>query len=163
MKKNDIVSGGRMWRRPAWVLVIALAASLAGCGGEGMPNLGSSYPVKGKVTLADGNPVPKVSVVFKGPVTGSAITESDGTFAFKGDKAGLPAGDYKVRLEVVESKGSLKNQVLPFPKQYSDEDTSGLTASVKADGPNDFDFKLTKGDAAAKDSPGGARGPAKGH
>jgi hypothetical protein len=163
MKQNDIASGGRMWRRPAWVLVIALAASPAGCGGEGTRNLGSLYPVKGKVTLPDGNPLPKVNVVFSGPATGSVITESDGTFAFKGDKSGLPAGDYKVRLEVVESKGSLKNQVLPFPKQYSDEDASGLTASVKADGPNDFDFKLTKGDAEAKDSPGGARGPAKGH
>jgi hypothetical protein len=102
MKKNDIVSGGRMWRRPAWVLVIALAASPAGCGdGNNYPSLGSSYPVKGKVTLPDGNPLPKVSVVFKGPVT--------------------------------------------------------------ADGPNDFDFKLTQADAAAKDSPGGTRGPAKGH
>jgi len=138
-------------RRSAWSLVAALAAALAGCG-DGTPNLGSSYPVKGKVTLPDGKPLPQVKVVFSGPVTGGATTESDGTFAFKGDNAGLPAGDYKVRLEIVESKGTLKNPVLPFPGKYLDEDASGLTASVKPDGPNDFDFKLNKDEPKAKGS-----------
>ena len=130
-------------RRSAWSLVAAPAATAAGCGG-GAPNLGSSYPVKGKVTLPDGKPLPQVKVVFSGPVTGSATTESDGTFAFKGDTAGLPAGEYKVRLEILESKGTLKRPVQQFPDRYADEDGSGLTASVKPDGPNDFDFKLTK-------------------
>jgi hypothetical protein len=97
-------------------------------------------------------------VVFAGPVTGSATTESDGTFAFKGDNAGLPAGEYKVRLEVAEAKGSPKRPALPFPSKYLDEDTSDLTAVVKSDGPNDFDFKLTKGDAQGRPAARGGRG-----
>src|SRR5262245_8872088 len=123
-------------RRSAWSLVAALAAALAGCG-DGTPNLGSSYPVKGKVTLPDGKPLPHVKVVFSGPVTSGATSESDGTFEFKGDKAGLPAGEYKVRLEIVESKGTVRSPVRQFPDKYLDEDASGLTASVKSDGPND--------------------------
>jgi hypothetical protein len=136
-------------RWSAGALIVASAAALVGCGG-GRPNVGATYPVKGKVTLPDGKPPPKVNVVFSGPVTASATTESDGTFAFKGDNAGLPAGDYKVRLEVAESKGSTKRPVLPFPGKYLDEDTSGLSASVKPEGPNDFDFKLSKDEAKVK-------------
>jgi hypothetical protein len=93
--------------------------------------------------------LPKVRVVFAGPVTNSAVTEDDGTFALP-ESSGLPAGDYKVRLEITEAKGSAKRAVLPFPGRYSDEDGSGLTATVKPDGPNDFDFKLTKDEAKAK-------------
>lgn len=148
--------------RPAWVLPALVAAALAGCGGDGIPNVGRSYPVKGKVTLPDGKPLPQVKVVFAGPVTGNAVTEGDGTFAFKGDDAGLPAGDYKVRLEITDSssKGSLKRPVLPFPQKYFDEDASGLTATVKPDGPNDFDFKLTRGDSEAH-GPRSGSGPAR--
>ena len=121
-------------------------------------NLGSAYPVKGKVTLPDGKAPPKVNVIFSGPVTGSVTTESDGTFAFKGDNAGLPAGEYKVRLEIAEAKGSPKHPTLPFPGKYLDEDTSGLTAVVKADGPHDFEFKLTKDDAQGRTSARSGRG-----
>ena len=59
-----------------------------------------------QVTLPDGKPLPKVSVVFTGPVTNSAVTESDGTFALP-ENSGLPAGDYRVHFEITESKGSL--------------------------------------------------------
>ena len=86
-----------------------------------------------------------MKVVFSGPVTGGATTESDGTFAFKGDNAGLPAGEYKVRLEILESKGTLKKAGSSRSRTSTwTRMRSGLTASVKPDGPNDFDFKLTK-------------------
>jgi Carboxypeptidase regulatory-like domain len=138
-------------RRTAWALAAVLTASLPGCGGgEKIPNVGSSYPVKGKVTLPDGKPLANTKVIFQGPVSNNTITESDGTFAITGEGAGLPAGEYKVRLEIVESKGSLKRPVLPFPGKYLDEDTSDLTAVVKPDGPNDFDFKLSKDEAKVK-------------
>ena len=136
---------GRL-RRSAWALSTALAALLAGCGGERIPDVGSLYPVKGKVSLPDGKPLPRVKVLFFGPVTSNVITESDGTFAFKDEGTGLPAGDYKVSLQVADSKGSLKRPALPFPTRYLDEDTSDLKATVKPEGPNDFDFKLTKGE-----------------
>ena len=148
-------------RRSAWALSTALAALVAGCGGEKIPNVGSLYPVKGKVTLPDGKPLPNVKVLFSGPVTSNANTESDGTFALKDEGTGLPAGDYKVSLQVAESKGAPKRPTLPFPPRYLDEDTSDLAATVKAEGPNDFDFKLTKGDGKLPEVPRSGKGPAK--
>lgn len=148
----------------SWAVLSSLAALVSGCGdGNNAPALGASYPVKGKVTLPDGKPLPAAKVIFSGPATGGATTESDGTFAFKGDNGGLPAGDYKVRLEVAESKGSPKKAALPFPGKYLDEDTSNLTAKVTASGPNDFDFKLTKGDAVSDQPRATGSGPAKVH
>jgi hypothetical protein len=161
MIPNNPESGrGRRWT--ALALTVATAVLMAGCGDRNYPALGTLYPVKGRVLLPEGKPLPAVKVIFSGPMTNSAITESDGTFAFKGDRSGLAAGDYKIRLEITESKGTLKHQVLVFPSHYSDEDSSGLTASVKPDGPNDFEFQLTKGDAAAQGSPKSGRGPSKG-
>jgi Carboxypeptidase regulatory-like domain len=139
---------GRLLRSSS-ALVALLAACLVGCGERSNPSVGTTYPLKGKVMLPDGKPLPKVRVVFTGPVSNSAVTESDGTFALP-ENSGLPAGDYKVHLEITESKGSNKKAVLPFPGRYSDEDASGLNATVKPDGPNDFDFKLTQGEAKAK-------------
>jgi hypothetical protein len=146
--------------RPTWTtlaLMAAIAAVLAGCGdGNNYPSLGSNYPVKGKVTLADGTAPPPVTVIFSGPVTSRVTTESDGTFAFKGDNPGLPAGDYQIRLEAADPKGSLKKSVSPVPQKYHDEDTSGLTAKVTSEGPNDFELKLSK---AGQDAvPGSGRG-----
>ena len=56
----------RLLRRTARALTVALVASLAGCGGDGRPNVGAAYPVKGKVTLADGKAPPGRKVVFSG-------------------------------------------------------------------------------------------------
>jgi hypothetical protein len=150
-------------RCAAGMTAVCLAAWLAGCGGPSAAS-GPFYPVKGKVTLPDGKPLAGVKVVFRGPVVAGAATESDGSFTIKsGDKDGLPEGDYSVRLEVLETKGSVKKAVLPFPGKYLDEDSSGLKAKVTAAGPNDFDFKLTKDDAATGRPGGQGRGPAKVH
>jgi hypothetical protein len=64
----------------------------------------------------------------------------------------LPEGEYRVRLDVDESKlptvkgaPSKQQGSLPFPEIYADEDTSQLTATVKPDQTsNSFEFKLTK-------------------
>jgi hypothetical protein len=157
---NDRMAG-RVPRCAAWTAVVSLAMMLAGCGGKS-PASGPVYAVKGKVTLADGKPLAGVNVVFLGPVLAGAPTQSDGSFTIKsGDKDGLPEGDYSVRLEVLETKGSTKRAVLPFPGKYLDEDSSDLKAKVTAAGPNDFDFKLTKDDAATRRPGGQGSGPAK--
>jgi hypothetical protein len=133
----------RLSRWSVGALIVFSAAALAGCG-EGRPNVGATYPVKGKVTLPDGKPLARTRVIFEGPVSNESVTETDGSFTIAG--GGLPAGDYKVRLQVVESQGSPKHPVLPFPDKYLDEDRSDLRAVVKPEGPNELDFKLTKGD-----------------
>jgi hypothetical protein len=145
----------------AGAFTVCLAASVVGCGGAAA-NLGAALPVKGRVTLPDGKTMPDLRVVFSGPTNDWAITASDGTFAFTGQKAGLPAGDYKVHLEIASTTKASQKATLPFPSRYLDEDFSGLTAKVTADGPNDFDFKLTKDDASADRSRGPGAGRVKG-
>jgi predicted small secreted protein len=158
MSWNDLAMDGPARRRAAWAVVAVMAALLAGCGdGNTIRNLGSFYPVQGKVTLPDGKPLAATTVIFVGPVTSAAKTESDGTFTFKGTQDGLPAGDYKVRLEVIESKGTAKNPIVPFPNKYLDEDSSDLTATVKPVESNSFDLKLTPGNDAAGKSAGDRR------
>jgi hypothetical protein len=137
----------------AGALTVCLAASAVGCGG-GASNLGPVYPVKGRVTLPDGKTIPGLRVIFSGPTNDSVLTESDGTFAFTGQKAGLPAGDYKVSLEIAQTTKATTKATLPFHSRYIDEDFSGLTAKVTAAGPNDFDFKLTKDGASTDRSRG---------
>ena len=72
----------------------------------------------------------------------------DGGFELKqGDRVGAPAGNYKVRIEINESslpKRPGKSSNLPFSAKYRDEDSSKLTATVKAEPENPFEFKLTK-------------------
>jgi hypothetical protein len=129
-----------------------LAAGLSGCGNP--IDRMTFFPVDGKVVLADGKPLTAGNVVFVGTettLTNAAKLGSDGTFAFKSTKDGLPPGDYSVRIEVDESetgpsKGKSprrKGGMLPFPEKYLDEDTSELKATVKP-GENHFNFELKK-------------------
>ncbi len=127
------------------------------------------YPVKGKVVL-NGKPMKGGTIIFeyvgegsdalKGPpgqpfrVTGKINTE--GTFnlvAYTGSE-GMPAGNYKVGILAVQgrSESNLFDRKLVIEKkarsgvssnQYADPKTSGLTAQVSKDKPNEpvFDLK----------------------
>ncbi len=92
--------------------MLLILLTWVGCG-ESNPLGGQTfYPVKGRVLLADGKPLTSGQVVFvatKSTITSTANIESDGGFAFKaaaGD--GLPAGDYKVRIEAGSSGPAVK-------------------------------------------------------
>jgi hypothetical protein len=145
-----------VFRRAGLVLTVAALIGLAGCESNPVVSL-TLYPVKGRVLLPDGKPLSTGRIVFVGGksaiTSGPAAIESDGTFVVKGSSGdGLPEGDYRVRLEVDESKlppsggdPAKRNATLPFPPKYSDEDLSDLTATVKPDASgNSFEFKLTK-------------------
>jgi hypothetical protein len=61
---------------------------------------------------------------------------------------GAPAGDFKVRIEpedkslIATSRSSASAKKLPFPAKYLDEDSSGLTATIKPE-PNQLEpFRL---------------------
>ena len=67
-----------------------------------------TYPVKGKVLLADGKPLTGGRVVFMLPEKGLEFEgpiESDGSFSIKGSQGeGTPEGTYKVRIEPDSTK-----------------------------------------------------------
>jgi hypothetical protein len=147
MSLNDLSTWKSSCRIAVWLLSTVIAVSLAGCG-ESNPLSGIKvYPVKGKVSLADGKPLAAGKIVFaatKSTITSSANIEGDGSFTFKGASGnGLPEGEYKVRLET-DGATKVKKGTAPFPSKFLDEDSSGLSATVKPDETsNDFDFKLT--------------------
>jgi hypothetical protein len=130
-----------------------LAGSLAGCG-SGEPF--SYVPVSGKVTYADGTPIPaKLKLIFIAvnpptadagtvPKPGAAITNSDGTFDAVtshtyGD--GLIPGKHKVVLTVSTGRGGESTTDL-FGPEYSDPnktpievDTANLPMEIKVKKP----------------------------
>ncbi len=131
-------------------LVVAVGIAVAGCGQNSFRS-GPDYPVKGKVLLADGKPLRSGRVVFVSSETALSYVGpigDDGGFELKqGDRAGAPAGSYKVRVEIDETsltKGSGKSPNLLFPAMYRDEDASKLTATVEAFTENALEFKLSK-------------------
>ncbi len=122
-----------------------MAVAMVGCGEANPLASATLYPVKGKVTLPDGKPLTAGKVIFVGTkttVTNTAPLGSDGTFT-RDAKEGLPEGEYKVHIEVGDTGPAKKRANLAFAAKYLDEDGSGWTATVKPEGPNDFDFKLT--------------------
>jgi hypothetical protein len=141
--------------RAARVLSGVIFVVMTGCGQTNPLSGEKLYPVKGKVVLDDGKPLTTGSTIFVGissNISVSAPIGSDGTFEFTGTTPGLPAGEYRVAIDIegrqrTVAKGSKARpkENLPFPARYLDEDASKLTATVKADSSsNDFSFKLNK-------------------
>lgn len=115
------------------------------------------FPTSGIVEL-DGTPVEGATVIFftvredKGnkPYNAVGMTDSTGRFSLKtfrpGD--GAVAGIHTVMIE--KTSGGLKTSrevatskvVSHLPSRYARQETSGLTAEVTEQGPNDFTFRL---------------------
>jgi hypothetical protein len=99
------------------------------------------YEVKGKVVFADGKPLSGgfISFVPKGdlPITPSAVIGADGTFSLVtgGSGEGAPPGEYKVRIESPRfQRSDPKSRTRPLiPPKYTDEDSSGLVITVRAE------------------------------
>jgi hypothetical protein len=132
--------------RAGWLvgLTVILWLGQAGCGkSDSLPSL-QVYEVKGKVLLPDGKPLSGGWIYFvsKGdlPVTPSGQISSDGTFSLVtgGSGEGAPAGDYKIRVEAPQLPTGPKAKKPAFPFKYTDEDSSGLVLTVRAE-PNHLD------------------------
>lgn len=148
---------------PAWLAVAAIAVIASpGCSGEkkGDPN---GRPVSGKVTY-NGSPVEGASVTFSSPTASAfAITDAEGKYKLTtagGDKVSL--GQYQVSIVKKDAPAppaaatDSASYVPPdpnapppappkdlLPAKYALPTTSQLTATVTADGKNEFDFPLT--------------------
>jgi hypothetical protein len=119
----------------------AVLATLAGCGrSDSLPSY-QVYEVKGRVLLADGKPLGGgwISFVPKGdlPVTPSGEIGPDGTFSLVtgGSGDGAPPGEYKVRVEApqLQQPASRSRKKPVVPTKYTDEDSSGLVITVRAE------------------------------
>jgi hypothetical protein len=106
------------------------------------------YPVSGRVTLDDGQPLTKGLVVFEQqtgekPVTARGDLQADGSFQLgtrrPGD--GAPRGKYRVLISPIIDVENPRDP--PFDKRYTAFDTSGLTFEVQA-GTNDIPIRLDR-------------------
>jgi hypothetical protein len=128
--------------RLTWRLGSLFAAAwlgLAGCQkADSLPSL-KVYEVEGKVLLADGKPLTNGWVYFvpKGDltITPSGQIGSDGAFSLitGGSGEGAPPGEYKVRIEAPQIQFAPNRKRPPFPFKYTDEDSSGLVITVRAE------------------------------
>lgn len=150
LDERSIRTDGRL-HRFAWAGLL-LCIGAAGCGDNAGDTKTTVYPVTGKVILPDGKPLESGRIVFVSQ-NGKNATGTIGTgggyklnSGISGE--GAPPGEYKVRLEADESKFKQLPKTarpglnLPFPAKYTDEDSSQLTATVKAEPENKIDFKL---------------------
>jgi len=116
-----------------------------------------TIPATGRVTL-DGQAVSQATVIFWNdsvPTSPSALTSDDGSFHLRTYvvKDGAPAGTYAVSIDkTTENQPPPKDPEAPpppveithhLPKRYRDTKTSGLTAEVTEQGPNEFVFELS--------------------
>ena len=119
---------------------VLILAALVGCSDE----YGTSEPtfaVTGKVVLADGKPLTAGRVTFvakdglKPPASGEVAADGRFTLTTRAPNDGAIPGDYKVRVEPAAAGagvGKARPRGLRFPVKYVDEDSSGLTVTVKA-------------------------------
>ena len=131
-----------------------LSVAAAGCGRGDGPQLAEAG---GKVTYK-GSPLEGANVVFmpdSGPAA-YAATGPDGTFAWttRGE-AGAMVGSGRVAITAFEELDEPKDEEdltaedlrkmsqSRIPVKYGRVETSGLTATVTADGENTFSFELT--------------------
>lgn len=140
-------------------LVLPLLLLTAGCSSrasdEWTAKRPKTYPAQG-VVLHKGKPVDGATVVFNSAAENRAafgVTDSAGRFTLttfdSGD--GAVAGAQQVRVTKVKTDKSHANPELSLeppkethllPVKYADFKSSGLTADVKPDGENQFEFDL---------------------
>ena len=147
-------------------LLLAVIATVVGCGKAADGFSGQRGKVSGKATLA-GEPLPAgCQVLFmatKGGFTASGPVGADGAFALEYQvPQGLPVGDYVVQISppaegssaapvdpaAMAQKMTLQANAkpandLPFPERYASTSTSGLAFTVQP-GANTFELSLTK-------------------
>ena len=141
-------SPGSRWARAAVLCLLPLV--LSACGKKSVDGRPEMVPVAGTV-LFNGQPSQGATVVFAPEghqYAATAKTDLSGRFELMtfdpGD--GAVPGDYKVTVslcEVIPLAGGAIREEHHLPKRYLDFQTSGLTATVAAEGPNDVRLELT--------------------
>ena len=118
-----------------------LVLPVAGCGPSGP----ETYPVSGTVTW-NGDPLPEGNIVFE-PVDGSIAPDAGkiaaGKFAFQAQP-----GEKRVQIDATREVGEVDPVMHTVPREAyipsKYNSATILTATVTADGENDFTFELTE-------------------
>ena len=122
----------------AFIILVA-----AGCGSDAPP----TAPVTGTVTYK-GAPLKEATISFMPkdgrPGYGKIVDGSikDVMTLEPGD--GAPVGPSQVTIQAAQGGGDMyAEQKSLIPDRYGSPEKSGLTADIKADGPNELKFELT--------------------
>ncbi|QDU09764.1 carboxypeptidase-like regulatory domain-containing protein [Gimesia aquarii] len=121
---------------------VLLCLVLVGCFGGSQEPLPELTDVIGVVTL-DGKPLADANVTFNPKEGGPsfALTDENGKFTlmFNKDTKGATPGTHVVKI-IKEENAEVAGSNL-VPAKYNENST--LTADVKKEGPNEFEFNLT--------------------
>jgi hypothetical protein len=134
--------------------LLLFVAILSGCskGPPAGPNLGTPYPVGGRISLSNGaqlrggiiNFTP-VELKASGKIRfeGTALIDRDGKYkiGFGGSTKGVPAGEYTVTIQPREYQELPNSNSGSIPKQYREQSSTPLTVTVE-EKENTFDFVL---------------------
>lgn len=121
----------------SYLALIALTLFLTSCSKD--DGRKATYPVTGKV-LDGSKPLANALVVFHpaggdGTLKPHGTTDADGNFkltTYDGND-GAPAGDYKVTIELWLALRPDESATNRLPAKFAKPDTSGFTATVKAE------------------------------
>lgn len=144
-------------------LFLLLTTSVAALTATGCSNHPPTYPVSGTVTFDDGTPVSGGTVEFRNvtmdvskQVNARGEIGPDGKYQLTTYTLsdGAVAGDHQIAIFPLaqETPGNLSSEPPPNPieRKYQSYDASGLTYTVKTDGPNVLDIKVGKKVAGSK-------------
>jgi hypothetical protein len=125
------------------LLMFIAVVLLVGCGRYKPPPPPTTVPVKGKILLANGSPVPGGTIHFKPKTpgqfqTGVSEVAKDGSFSatsFNKDDGLQPGEEYTVTVDPVSYKTGSAVTIKGIPMKYQNASTSDL--KVKVDKPED--------------------------
>jgi hypothetical protein len=137
-----------MFERRSWLLVIPVFLAVAGCQPAGEP----TYPVRGSVTF-DGTPIADGQIYFMDQDTAVlelALPIVAGTY-----QGQVKQGTWRVEIHAYRDAGTQSPmpgmppepvRIDYIPSTYGSE--SELTATIKSEGVNEFNFELTSTDSS---------------
>jgi hypothetical protein len=125
-------------------MALGVFVGLLGCGGRSLP----TAKVSGKVSYK-GMPLSAGTITFLPdsgrPGYGKIVNGEIKDVSTMSENDGAPLGPNTVTIQSVEESGKQDMYAVPkslIPERYADPAKSGLTADIKAGGPNEFTFDL---------------------